>query len=60
MTKNVLVTGCAGFIGSHVCEKLLKRGDIVVGIDNLNNYYDIHKKMINLEVLDNYKNFSFN
>lgn len=55
----ILVTGCAGFIGSHVCEKLLKRGDIVVGIDNLNNYYDIHKKMLNLQVLDNYKNFSF-
>ena len=34
----ILVTGCAGFIGSHVCEKLLKRGDTIVGIDNMNDY----------------------
>ena len=36
----VLVTGSAGFIGSEVCIKLLERGDIVVGVDNHNNYYD--------------------
>ena len=33
----ILVTGCAGFIGSHTCEKLLETGDIVFGIDNLNS-----------------------
>ncbi|MBD5336445.1 MAG: NAD-dependent epimerase [Bacteroides sp.] len=37
---NILVTGAAGFIGSAVCKKLLERGDIVVGLDNINNYYD--------------------
>lgn len=36
----VLVTGCAGFIGMHVAQKLLQRGDVVVGIDNINDYYD--------------------
>ena len=39
-TMKVLVTGAAGFIGSHVCMRLLARGDAVVGIDNLNDYYD--------------------
>jgi UDP-glucuronate 4-epimerase len=37
----VIVTGSAGFIGSHVTAKLLDRGDSVVGIDNLNDYYDV-------------------
>ncbi len=36
----ILVTGCAGFIGSHTCEFLLKRGDMVLGIDNINDYYE--------------------
>ncbi len=40
----VLVTGAAGFIGMHVCERLLARGDEVVGIDNLNDYYDVRIK----------------
>ena len=39
---NVLVTGAAGFIGSHVCKRLLQRGDEVVGLDNINSYYDIN------------------
>ncbi len=37
----ILVTGVAGFIGSHVAEKLLKRGDIVIGVDEVNDYYDL-------------------
>ena len=37
---NILVTGAAGFIGMHVCERLLARRDAVVGLDNLNDYYD--------------------
>jgi UDP-glucuronate 4-epimerase len=40
----ILVTGCAGFIGMHVCERLLARGDTVVGLDNLNDYYDVSLK----------------
>ena len=43
----VLVTGAAGFIGSHVAEKLLKRGDDVIGLDNFNDYYDPARKRDN-------------
>ena len=50
----ILVTGCAGFIGSHVSEFLLKRGDIVMGIDNINDYYSIDTKMNNINILKNY------
>jgi len=44
----ILVTGTAGFIGSHVAMKLLERGDIVIGIDNLNDYYDVNLKKARL------------
>lgn len=47
----VLVTGSAGFIGSHVCQRLLDRGDSVVGIDNLNDYYDVSLKAARLDRL---------
>lgn len=47
----VLVTGAAGFIGSHVSHKLLDRGDQVVGIDNLNDYYDVNLKQARLDKL---------
>ena len=40
----VLVTGAAGFIGSHVAMHLLERGDEVIGIDNLSDYYDVELK----------------
>jgi UDP-glucuronate 4-epimerase len=46
--KKVLVTGAAGFIGSHLCERLLQRGDTVLGIDNFNTYYDPAVKRANL------------
>ncbi|VVU95068.1 GDP-mannose 4,6 dehydratase [seawater metagenome] len=59
MELKILVTGCAGFIGSHVCEHLLKRGNQVLGIDNLNDYYDVTVKQKNLEVLNKYPNFQF-
>ena len=55
----VLVTGCAGFIGSHVSERLLKLGYEVVGIDNINDYYDPTQKLKNLEILSKYENFYF-
>jgi UDP-glucuronate 4-epimerase len=55
----ILVTGCAGFIGSHTCEKLLKDGNRVMGIDNLNHYYDVNIKLKNLEILKKYDHFYF-
>lgn len=48
---NLLVTGAAGFIGSQVCERLLQYGNKVVGIDNLNSYYDIRLKYGRLSTL---------
>ena len=55
----VLITGAAGFIGLHVAKILLERGDEVVGLDNLNNYYEVSLKESRLEILKNYKNFTF-
>mmetsp|Transcript_2897 Transcript_2897/g.3868 ORF Transcript_2897/g.3868 Transcript_2897/m.3868 type:complete len:413 (+) Transcript_2897:130-1368(+) len=49
--KKVLVTGGAGFIGSHVAEFLLERGDDVVIVDEMNDYYDVHIKENNLKIL---------
>ena len=62
MNKNYLVTGTAGFIASQVSKQLLDQGDRVVGLDNLNDYYDIRLKNWRLEQLKahpNAKNFSF-
>ena len=55
----ILVTGAAGFIGLHVTRRLLERGDEVVGIDNLNDYYDPRLKLARLECLKPYANFHF-
>lgn len=55
----ILVTGAAGFIGSHVCEFLLKRGDNILGIDIVNNYYDVKQKLENIKILEKYSNFEF-
>ena len=57
--KKVLVTGAAGFIGSHVAEALLARGDTVVGLDNLNDYYPVAYKKRNIEALTKRQGFSF-
>ncbi len=48
MSKTILVTGAAGFIGSHVSQMLLARGDTVIGLDSLNDYYDPQRKQANL------------
>lgn len=53
----VLVTGAAGFIGSHVSHQLLDRGDEVVGLDNLNDYYDVNLKLARLARLTSKANF---
>lgn len=55
----ILVTGVAGFIGSALSIRLLERGDEVIGIDNLNDYYDVNLKLARLERLSGYKNFKF-
>ena len=58
----LLLTGAAGFIGFHTAKKLLDRGDEVIGIDNINDYYDINLKHARLEQIrssSNQKTFIF-
>ncbi|MBF0127748.1 MAG: GDP-mannose 4,6-dehydratase, partial [Magnetococcales bacterium] len=55
----VLVTGAAGFIGSHLALRLLERGDQVVGLDNLNDYYDVNLKLARLARLEGREGFTF-
>ena len=55
----VLITGCAGFIGMHVAQLLLARGDQVVGVDNLNDYYDPALKLARLAQLQPHAGFRF-
>lgn len=57
--KTILVTGAAGFIGSHVAGRLLARGDAVIGIDNVNDYYPVRFKRENLQLLSASPRFSF-
>ncbi len=62
MERNILVTGAAGFIGFHTCQKLIRNGFSVVGIDNLNSYYDQKLKLNRLkelEKLNQINNFRF-
>ena len=55
----LLVTGVAGFIGLHTAKRLLERGESVIGLDNLNNYYDVRLKKARLAQLKPFKSFSF-
>lgn len=56
----ILVTGVAGFIGFHVSQRLLARGDTVIGLDSVNNYYDVRIKENRLALLSKQERFSFN
>ncbi len=55
----ILITGCAGFIGFHLSLFYLSKNKRVIGIDNLNNYYDVRYKINRLKILKKYKNFTF-
>jgi len=57
--KNIIVTGCAGFIGSHLCEKLLKDGSFVLGVDNFDPFYSRSIKESNMRNFINHPNFKF-
>lgn len=56
---SILVTGAAGFIGFHLCQHLLTRGESVIGIDNLNDYYDVRLKQDRLKLLQQHQQFQF-
>ena len=56
---NILITGAAGFIGYHLCKELLNEDNNILGVDNLNNYYDSSLKLKRLNQLKSYKNFKF-
>ena len=55
----ILLTGCAGFIGHNLSKRLLQRGDEVIGIDNLNDYYDVNLKKARLAQLEGQDGFTF-
>ncbi|MFA6238830.1 MAG: NAD-dependent epimerase/dehydratase family protein [Bacteriovorax sp.] len=57
--KTILLTGAAGFIGAETTKLLLERGDQVIGVDNLNDYYDVSLKLHRLENLKKFSNFNF-
>ncbi len=59
MTSKIYITGSSGFIGFHTAKKLLEKGVKVHGFDAMNNYYDVNLKKARLDILSEYKKFSF-
>lgn len=59
INKTYLITGAAGFIGFHLSQRLLEEGCKVIGIDNLNDYYDVNLKKARLEIINKYDKFKF-
>jgi UDP-glucuronate 4-epimerase len=59
MSSKILVTGAAGFIGFHLCRRLLAAGNQVVGLDNLNDYYEVRLKLDRLEQIKDHDHFHF-
>ena len=59
MKSTYLVTGAAGFVGYHLCERLLADGHRVLGVDNLNDYYDVQLKRDRLARLTDKEQFEF-
>ena len=57
--EKIHVTGCSGFIGMHLCRRLLDDGYDVYGIDNMNDHYDLSLKQGRLNLLSSHINFSF-
>ncbi|TJW74859.1 MAG: NAD-dependent epimerase/dehydratase family protein, partial [Mesorhizobium sp.] len=58
-SRPILITGAAGFIGFHLCERLLSDGRQVVGLDSMNEYYDVTLKRARLDRLNRFPNFRF-
>lgn len=58
-SKKILITGAAGFIGFHLAKRLLDMGTTVLGLDNLNDYYDVSLKESRLHILEDYPAFTF-
>ena len=57
--KTILVTGTAGFIGFYLAQRLLEQGDRVIGVDNVNDYYEVELKLARLAKLESLDNFQF-
>src|SRR3990167_5500266 len=57
--RKILITGAAGFIGYHLCSRLMEQGDRIVGIDNINDYYDVNLKLNSLKQIEGKRNFTF-